>query len=480
MSAPPAAATVAADQRPDVGRRPTLRADSIHFLGTAASAVGIQAPTAGVTFLPALMAGIVGGAGPLAFLLALVAMLFVAFAFSTFASEFAAAGSVFAFNGRAIGARYGFVSAWLLLGVYLAYSASIYASNANFTESLAHDAGVSVPWWVFAVAFWGVAVVLAYLRISVSTMLIFALEGVSILLVAIVAIAVVTAGGAGGHAISASPFSAGSVPLATIGLGIVFAFTGFSGFEVAATLGEEARRPRRVIPASMFAALLVSGGVYVAMSWVETIAFPTPQALAASSVPLVDIAHRFVTPAMGTVINIAALISGIGAQLATVNGANRLLFALGRDGFGPRRLTSVSARHGSPLGALAATAIVSLAATIPFMINGTSPLDAFFYLATYGADLIILTYLLTAIAALVWSVRRHRLNPLRLGGIVAAIVVMGYIIKGTVYPIPEAPFNLCMYAAGFTVLLGMVLLGIPSLRRGLRASTSIGAASADT
>jgi len=31
----------------------------------------------------------------------------------------------------------------------------------------------------------------------------------------------------------------------------VFAFTGFSGFEVAATLGEEARQPRRVISLSL-------------------------------------------------------------------------------------------------------------------------------------------------------------------------------------------------------------------------------------
>src|SRR5487761_504033 len=109
---------------------PTLRAGSVRYAGATAIAVGIQAPTAGVTFLPALMAGIVGEAGPLTFLLALVAMLLVAYAFVTFSSEFASAGSVFAFNGRTLGAGYGFLSAWLLLAVYVAYSASIFASNA--------------------------------------------------------------------------------------------------------------------------------------------------------------------------------------------------------------------------------------------------------------------------------------------------------------------------------------------------------------
>ena len=259
---------------------PLLRANSVRYAGATASAVGIQAPTAGVTFLPAIMASIVGEAGPLAFLLALGAMLLVSYAFVVLAADFASAGSVFAFNGRALGYGYGFISAWMLLGVYIAYSSSIYASNANFMESLARSAHLTVAWPVFALMFWALALVLAYRRISVSTMLIFALEGVAIVLVAIVAVAVLVRGGSGGHDVSGAPFTGGGVPIATIGLGVIFAFTGFSGFEVSATLGEEASRPRRVIPVSMVAALLVSGGIYVLLSWVETIAYPSAGALA--------------------------------------------------------------------------------------------------------------------------------------------------------------------------------------------------------
>ena len=456
----------------------TLRANSVRFIGATASAVGIQAPTAGVTFLPALMAAIVGQAGPLAFLLAMLAMLLVSYAFIVFAADFASAGSVFAFNGRALGAGYGFISAWLLLAVYVAYSASIYASNANFLESL-FGSSVSIAWPVFALLFWALALVLAYRRISVSTLLIFALEGVAIVLVAVVAVAVIAKGGFQGHGISGAPFTTGGVPIATIGLGIIFAFTGFSGFEVSATLGEETRRARRVIPASMLAALLVSGGIYVLLAWVETIAYPSASALAGHSVPLVDIAKSYVTPAMGTLINVAALTSGIGAQLATVNGANRLLFALGRDGFGPRWLGAVNRRQGSPVGALGVVGIVSIVATIPFMLNGTSPIDAFFYLATYGADLIIVAYLLTSIAALVWSVRRGTASVGRVAGLIAAIAVMAYIIKGTVYPIPELPFDLCMYAAGITILGGLACLALPRLRSSLSSSPLLTATAAD-
>jgi amino acid transporter len=458
---------------------PSLRANSVRYAGATASAVGIQAPSAGVTFLPALMAGIVGEAGPLAFLLALAAMLLVSYAFIVLAADFASAGSVFAFNGRALGYGYGFMSAWMLLGVYIAYSSSIYASNANFLESLAGSAHVAIAWPVFATMFWALAMVLAYLRISVSTLLIFLLEGLAVVLVAIVVVAVLLKGGSDGHGISAAPFTPGGVPVATIGLGVIFAFTGFSGFEVSATLGEETSRPRRVIPVSMIVALLVSGGIYVLVSWVETIAYPSATALASQSVPLVEIAGRYVTPAMGTIINVAALISGIGAQLATVNGANRLLFALARDGLGPRWLTAVQRRQRSPVGALAVVGVVSIVALSPFMLNGTTPIDAFFYLATYGADLIIIAYLLTSIAALVWSIRRRRASAVRVAGLLAALAVMAYIIKGTVYPIPQAPFDRCFYAAGITIVAGVALLLLPRLRASLSRSPLFAVTPAD-
>lgn len=448
--------------------RRTLRAGSVRFIGTVGSAVGIQAPTGGVTFLPALIALYVGSAGPLAFGLAVVAMLFVAYAFFTFTRAYSSAGSVYAFNGLALGSNYGFLSVWALFGVYVAYAASVYCSNANVLENLLHDASIGIPWPLLAVGLWLLTVILAYRSITLSTTLIFVLEGVSLLLVAVVAVAVIAHGGYHGRGIAATRLITPGLGLSTLGLGIVFAFTGFSGFEIAATLGEEAGQPRRVVSLSLVTALLVSGGVYTVMSWVETVAYPSATALSHATVPLVDVARGYVSPAMGVVINVAAIISGFGAQLACVNGANRLLFALGRDGFGRRWLARTHPVHRSPAGALVIVALLSLAAFLPFA--GVTPLDAFFDLSTYGADLIIVVYLLTVIAAFVLSVRERR-GPVRLATLLVGVVVMGYVLKGTVYPIPESPFNYCMYAAGLTLVAGaIVLLAAPRLRQALRGS----------
>jgi len=444
--------------------RQSLRADSVRFIGTVGSAVGIQAPTAGVTFLPALMAGVVGAAGPVAFGLAIVAMLFVAYAFITFTRDSSSAGSVYAYNGRAMGPAYGFLSVWALLGVYIAYASSVYCSNANILGNLLQASGPRLPWPLLAAGLWLLTIALTYRSIAVSATLIFVLEGLSLALVAVVAVAVIAHGGYQGHGVAATRLLPPGLGLSTLGLGVVFAFTGFSGFEVAATLGEEARQPRRVISLALVTALLVSGGVYTLMSWVETVGFASATALSQSSVPLVDVARVYISPTMGTAVNVAALISGVGAQLATVNGATRLLFALGRDGVGPRWLARTSARQRSPVGALGVVALVSVAAFLP--LTAGTPLDAFFYLSTYGADLIIVVYLLTVIAAFTHTLRRRH-RPLQAALLLVGVLVMGYVLKSTVYPIPAFPFNYCMYAAGATLAVGAALLLWPRLRHAL-------------
>ncbi|HUY24379.1 MAG TPA: APC family permease, partial [Candidatus Saccharimonadales bacterium] len=346
-----------------------LRRGSLRLLTTAANAVGIQAPVAGVSFLPALMAGIVGTAGPLSFAVATVAMLFVAYAFVTFTRAFNSAGSVYAFNGRALGRAVGFVSVWLLVAVYLSYAASVYASNANALRALlalgeSGSAGGGIPivafltahWIVLAVGCWALTIAIAHRSVRTASTVILACEGVALILVAAVAAAVVLHGGYHHHGLSKVPLVPGAPGLAVLGLGVVFAFTGFSGFEVAATLGEEARLPVRVVPASMVAALLLSGGVYTVMAWVEAGAFSSPAAFAASAahgVPLVLIAQRFAGPPLAILVLVAAIISGFGAQLACINGATRLLYALGRDRVAPHRLAMVGARYGTPTKALA-------------------------------------------------------------------------------------------------------------------------------
>jgi amino acid transporter len=317
--------------------RRSLRPDSVRFLRTVALSVGIQGPTAGVIVGPAVLAGIVGGAGALSYLLALVAMSFVAYAFILFSRSFNSASSVYAFNGSTLGARYGFVSVWMLLLVYVSFAAGVYASTADIAGALLASLGVHV-WWVWlAVLGWALTMVFAYLSFGLSSLVILACEGVAVVLITVVGVAVLVHGGYHHRAFSTSPFALHGIAFSVLGLGVVNAFGGFSGFEGAATLGEESAHSRRTIPAAVAGSLFASAAVYIVFTWIVDNAYATPAALAADPAPLVHLATGYVGSAMGKLVNVAGVISAFGAQLACINAANRLLFSLGREvGNGPR------------------------------------------------------------------------------------------------------------------------------------------------
>ncbi len=456
--------------------RRSLRADSVRFLRTVALSVGIQGPTAGVIVGPAVLAGIVGAAGALSYLLALVAMSFVAYAFILFTRSFNSSSSVYAFNGSTLGARYGFVSVWLLLLVYVSFAAGVYASTADIAGALLASLGVGV-WWVWlAVIGWALTMVFAYLSFGLSSLVILACEGLAVALISVVAVAVLVKGGYHHRALSASPFRPHGVSFAVLGLGVVSAFGGFSGFEGAATLGEESARSQRTIPAAVAGSLVVSAGVYIAFAWIVDNAYATPSALAADPAPLVHLASGYVGPLMGKLVNVAGVISAFGAQLACIAAANRLLFSIGRELGAGRRATNLlvsTSRRGSPVGALVVTGGVSLGALLAFSFEPT-PIRALTFIIQYGAYLVLAVYLLTVIAALVMVWRRRR-RPLPLIVLGCGILVLGYVLRDTFSPLPAGPFGVVALAALASLLGGIAFVLIPAVHRRLDSSALLSA-----
>jgi amino acid transporter len=314
----------------------------------------------------------------------------------------------------------------------------------------------------------------AYRSIRLSTIVIFACEGIAVVLLGIVGAVVLAKGGYHHHAFSSAPFKLHGIALGVLGLGVVNAFSAFSGFEGAATLGEESRRTTRTIPAAIMWSLIGSATIYIVFTWIADNAFASSSALAASPAPFVALANANIGSAMGTAVNIAGVISAFGAQLACINAANRLVFALGREvGGGETRnrnvLTRTHPRLGSPLGALAVTGTTSLVALLAFSFEA-SAIRALTIILEFGAYLIIVAYLLTVIAAIAW-VWRHgrRAVPLTVLGIGAG--VLGYVLYDTFHPFPPAPFNWVVLAAGIATALGAGLALLPRVRGRLADST---------
>ena len=454
--------------------------NQLRFVRTVALSVGIQGPVAGVIVGPAVLASLVGGSGALVYLLGLIAMVFVAYAFVIFTREFNSAGSVYAFNGAALGPTYGFVSAWILLLVYLSFAAAVYASTADIAQTLFASFGIHLGWIWFALAGFATTMVFAYRSIRVTTMVIFAVEGIAVILLSIVGAAVMLHGGYHHHALSTSPFQLHGLALGALGIGVVNAFGAFSGFEGAATLGEESRSPSKTIPRAIGWSLFGSAAIYIVFTWIANNAYATPGALAVDPAPFVHLANLYVSPVMGKLVNVAGVISAFGAQLACIVAANRLIFALGRD-VAPERpwgrplLTRTHARFGSPVGALAISGIITLVTLLAFSAEPTA-IRALIMIVEFGAYLIIVAYFLTVVAAAVW-VTRHARRVLPMIVLSVGVLVLGGVLYDTFHPFPPAPYSWIVTAAGFSVVVGVLLARTRHVRTQLSASPLLRAVS---
>jgi amino acid transporter len=103
----------------------------------------------------------------------------------------------------------------------------------------------------------------ASLRIA---LVLFALEvGIVVLL------AIIVVGHGGRNGLSLHPLSPDASPHGFHGLatGFVFAALSFVGFEAAATLGEEVREPRRLVPRAILLSSIAVGLIYVFCVWAE-------------------------------------------------------------------------------------------------------------------------------------------------------------------------------------------------------------------
>ncbi len=458
----------AAAAYPDAGETRRLRAGRLRFIRTIAESVGVQGPTAGVVIVPAILASVSGGGTALVELVAAVAMGFVAYAFIIFTRGFNSAGSVYGFTGAVAGPVFGFVSAWTLMLVYVSFAGGIDAATADEARPAFGAVGLHLPWQVYAIIAFVLVMALAYLDIKISATVILALEGISMLLVVAVCSIVLAAGGFHGHAFSSAPFRPGAVPLSVLGLGIVLTFSTFSGFEAAATLGEESRQPQRLIPPAIAASLAVVAVFTIGVTAVVTNAYPSVSQLSTAPVPLVTVADKFVADWAGDLINFGGVVSAFGASLACAVGASRILFALGRD-TGPVMLRRTSSLTGSPVGALIWVGAGSLLTLLLFIAEPMAT-RAVAVSLTYGSDLIIAAYTLVVIAAIIFTIRR-RMSPVKTVILLIGLAVLGYVLKDTFVPLPAAPFSWDALAAGITLAAGIVLpLAYPPLRRGIANS----------
>ena len=447
---------------PSASRLGRLRRE-LGQLATLSVSIGVMAPTLAVSITGVAAAGLLGRAASLAYVVAALGVGLVAYGFARLSAEFSSAGSVYAFVGGALGPRAGFVAGWALLGTYLIFPVVSISAIAIFGQAFLRSTGIAAhaPWLPLALVGWALVWLIASRDIltAARTLLLFEVVSVALILVvmAIIFGKLAFGGAPAGRGLSLDVFSPPpGTSLSTIALASVFGFLSYAGFESAASLGEESTEPRRMIPRAMAAAIAFGAVFYVVCIAVQTLGFGTDaagvRAFAASPAPLGELAKSYVGTGMADALNLAAIISAIGAGLGCASVAARMLFALGRDRLLDERLAAVSPT-GAPGGGLAFVMVLDLAILVVFGAAQAKPFNVFFYFATIGTLSLLAMYVLTNVAAARFLAARGARAELALP--VAGIAVAGYVLYHNVWPVPDSPYNAFPY-----VVAGWLVLGV--------------------
>ena len=376
--------------------------------------VALMAPSMAANINPQGTATTVGRAVPVAFALATIGVLLVAYGFVRLSQNFHHAGSVYGFVGATTGPRSGVVAGWGLIGTYIFYGCVTSMAAGIFGAKFLDEIGLwknQSPSAGFLVG--AIALVLAYFLAIVparnGTRLLLIVEAITVVLILITAFIVLgkLIGGTAPNGLGVD-MSVFSIPSGTGGstvfLGVVFGFLSFAGFEAAATLGEEARNPRKDIPRAILGTAIFGGVYFVFVTAVEMMGFGTSEAgvksFIASGSLMGDLGTQYVGSWIGTIITLGAAVSAFGCCLACIVGSSRMLFAMGRDS-GNLRLAAISSKNGTPT---MATRMVSGAAAIIIalwaIIGNAKPFDIFVGSGVIGTLILVAVYVFATIGAI--------------------------------------------------------------------------------
>jgi putrescine importer len=377
-----------------------------------------------------------GGRLPVAYAVTTIAMIFTALSYARMSAAIPVAGSAYTYTQRTFGAPVGFLAGWSLLLDYLFLPMINYLVIGIYLNA----AVPALPQWAIVLIAIGIVTVLniiGIVSVARANFLIIAIQAVFIVVFIIMALSKV----AGiGEVNLMAPFTGDGTAggLSPILAGAAILCLSFLGFDAVSTLSEEAKDAKRTVPQAIMLATVISGVIFIVLSYVSQLVFPSNKFADVDSGSL-DV----MVAAGGQFLNAfftAAYVAGaLGSALTSQASVARILYAMGRDGILPRKVFGhVSPRFSTPVYAILVVSIVSLLAIVIDLATLAS-------LISFGA--------LVAFSVVNLSVIKHFFVDLRERNRVLMNLVLpliGFLLTGWLW------FSL----SGLTLVIGLCWLGV--------------------
>jgi amino acid transporter len=452
-----------------------LKAGEVGLAGAIMQNVTHIAPAIAAFFFTQTLVTFAGAQAPLAYLIGLIIVIPLGVCLMELARKFPSAGGYFTYVSRTLGPSMGFLTGW----VFVLYSPvvagpSLAVLGQILQDELQSNYGIFFPWWASVLI--GVPLVTwaGYTGISFSIKWIVVVGLAEFLIVLALGLTGLADPGPGGFTFATFTTSFNPGGLATTsGFFIVVVLTvqGLTGWEAAVPLAEETENPRRNVPRSIMASILIIGIMLVIAQWGQVIGWGTDDLAnlkTSAEVPGLVIAHR-VWGGMWWLTLLAMITSVLGASLACQNVATRMWYSMGRAGVLPKSFSQVHPTRKTPTTAVTAQMILSIVLGFggPLLLGGPWPF--FIFLIAFVLVLgVIFVYVAANVGLVVYfwtkardefSFIKHFIFP------VGTSLVLLYSIYAAFVPLPAAPNNwtplvaLAWFGIGVVILLVMKATG---------------------
>lgn len=399
----------------------------VGFQDVLAQSVSAVAPSAAATTIPSLVAAAAGAATVWAIAAAMVLALLVGGTVNVFTRRMASTGSLYTFVAKGLGPGAAFMTGASMVMGYGFISVFALAGGGYYLALLVgHLVPLAGGSWLVAcalvIATGAVCALVLSRGIRLSTRITLLIEVASLaIIVALVIVFIVLHGGG----FEWSVLDLGHLNPSALAAGAALGLTAFVGFESAASLGVEARRPFASIPRAIIWTVIVAGVIFLLSTYSQVVGFDSlGQSLTASAAPVNELASRYGIDAVGMLLDASIAFSFVACAIASMTALVRLLFSMARDGVLPSSLGRTHRRYRTPVVAVAVTVPIVTAIPLLLMMVTRSALAVLQFSIVCAATGYIVSYVLVCLAAPAFLRRIDELAVLPVvRGLVAALLL---------------------------------------------------------
>ncbi len=423
----------------------TLKHDSVGVWRVAFQGISATAPAAVVATITAA-AYYAGGAIPLSFLISFLAVLGAIVPIYQYTKKVASAGGYYSFVSHSSGPFLGTLTGLIILGYEVTDLAFVpIFLSVTVIFMFQYFGGIVLPAYVGLIVI--VVGLLLYsippymgIKPSLAYSITFGLAEIVVLVVIAMILAVQS-----GPQNTLEVFTPSLSPTGIHGalIGGIFGMTSFLGYASVATLGEEARAPKKTIGLGLLVNVLISGTFFLVVTYGFTVAWGPKDAASMGNylVPLTVITNKMLGIGAAAIITFFFLESFFNSGLSFTTAAIRYFYGMARDETViPKYFSVIEPKSGVPRRALGAILVPIIILSVAFAAS-YGLVEGFVLLATAAT----LFYLIASILVnmTVWRLYKktgefkwfsHLIIP------VASSVLFAFIIYGTVYP-PSYPLS---------------------------------------